>query len=59
MEKLFDYPNNELSYGMFQGNGMGGTFQSIKYDMQSQTYFIYTSLNSMDMTIFDGPPMLG
>lgn len=50
----FDYPNNELSYGMFQGDGAEGNFQLIKYDMQSQTYFIYTSLNSMDMTIFDG-----
>ncbi|EGP5469858.1 zinc ribbon domain-containing protein [Enterococcus faecium] len=49
----FNFPENELSWGAFQGSGMTGYMNSVKYDMKNKVYYIVTPLISMDKTVYD------
>jgi hypothetical protein len=42
-----------LNWGAFQGSGMTGYMNSVKYDMKSKVYYIVTPLISMDKTVYD------
>lgn len=49
----FNFPENELSWGAFQGSGMTGYMNAVKYDMKNKVYYIVTPLISMDKTVYD------
>ncbi|VFA57528.1 Uncharacterised protein [Enterococcus hirae] len=49
----FNYPEKQLGYGVFQGDGMSGYMDSVKFDMKTKIYYIVSPLSGMGETVYD------